>query len=67
MGLILQNMIITKKGNFLLFLGKITEDKGVPDLLKALSILEDKKYYVPCVIGGCGKIEEMKDWLINTD
>ena len=50
-----------EKGELLLFLGKITEDKGVPDLLKALSILEDKKYYVPCVIGGCGKIEEMKE------
>ena len=49
------------KGNIIGYLGKLREDKGVPDLLKAVSILEDKGNDVSCIIGGSGDLPGMKE------
>ena len=49
-----------KEGNVVGYLGKIRTDKGVPDLLKAVSILQGKDITVSCIIGGTGDLPAMK-------
>lgn len=42
------------------YLGKVNDEKGVPDLLKALSILKERGIEVSCIIGGTGNLPKMK-------
>lgn len=51
----------TEDGEVVAYLGKVTEQKGVRDLLKALSILKEEGLDLPCIIGGTGKLPEMKE------
>lgn len=51
---------LEEKGNVIGYLGKVREDKGVPDLLKAVFILQDKGNDVSCIIGGSGDLPGMK-------